>query len=91
MLLIDDMRTELRWPDYAQHAAAHGVLSSLSLPLPFQGATIGAVNTTPDAQGSSTTTMLSWPRTFPPGSRLRPAMQKQHPAAARISHTSAPQ
>jgi hypothetical protein len=29
------------WPDYAQHAA-HGVLSSLSVPLPFQGATIGA-------------------------------------------------
>jgi len=45
MLLIDDMRTEQRWPDYAQHAAAHGVLSSLSVPLPFQGATIGALNT----------------------------------------------
>jgi hypothetical protein len=29
------------WPDYAQHAA-HGVLSSLSVPLPFQGGTIGA-------------------------------------------------
>jgi len=45
MLLIDDMRSEQRWPDYAQHAAAHGVLSSLSVPLPFQGATIGALNT----------------------------------------------
>jgi GAF domain-containing protein len=45
VLLIDDMRTEQRWPDYAQHAAAHGVLSSLSVPLPFQGATIGALNT----------------------------------------------
>jgi GAF domain-containing protein len=44
MFLIDDMRTEQRWPDYAQHAAAHGVLSSLSMPLPFQGATIGALN-----------------------------------------------
>jgi GAF domain-containing protein len=43
--LIDDMRSEQRWPDYAQHAAAHGVLSSLSVPLPFQGATIGALNT----------------------------------------------
>ena len=32
-------------PDYAQHAASHGVLSSLSVPLPFQGATIGALNT----------------------------------------------
>jgi GAF domain-containing protein len=45
MLLIDDMRNDQRWPDYAQHAAAHGVLSSLSVPLPFQGATIGALNT----------------------------------------------
>ena len=45
MLLVDDMRNDQRWPDYAQHAAAHGVLSSLSVPLPFQGATIGALNT----------------------------------------------
>ena len=45
MFLIDDMRSEQRWPDYAQHAAAHGVLSSLSVPLPFQGTTIGALNT----------------------------------------------
>jgi GAF domain-containing protein len=45
MFLIDDMRNEQRWPDYAQHAAAHGVLSSLSVPLPFQGATIGALDT----------------------------------------------
>jgi GAF domain-containing protein len=45
MLLVDDMRSDQRWPDYAQHAASHGVLSSLSVPLPFQGATIGALNT----------------------------------------------
>jgi GAF domain-containing protein len=45
VFLIDDMRTEERWPDYAQHAAAHGALSSLSVPLPFQGASIGALNT----------------------------------------------
>ena len=45
VLLIDDMRSDQRWPDYAQHAAAHGVLSSLSVPLPFQGVTIGALNT----------------------------------------------
>ena len=44
VFLIDDMRSEQRWPDYAQHAA-HGVLSALSVPLPFQGATIGALNT----------------------------------------------
>ena len=45
MMLVDDMRSDQRWPDYAQHAASHGVLSSLSVPLPFQGATIGALNT----------------------------------------------
>jgi GAF domain-containing protein len=45
MFLVNDMRTEQRWPDYAQHVAAHGVLSSLSVPLPFQGAAIGALNT----------------------------------------------
>jgi GAF domain-containing protein len=45
IFLVDDMRTEQRWPDYAQNVAAQGVLSSLSVPLPFQGATIGALNT----------------------------------------------
>jgi GAF domain-containing protein len=45
VFLIDDMASEQRWPDYAQHAAAHGIASSLSAPLPFQGATIGALNT----------------------------------------------
>jgi GAF domain-containing protein len=45
MFLIDDMRSDQRWPDYAQHVVAHGVLSSLSVPLPFQGVTIGALNT----------------------------------------------
>jgi GAF domain-containing protein len=44
IFLVDDMRTEQRWPDYAQRVAAHGVLGSLSVPLPFQGATIGALN-----------------------------------------------
>jgi len=41
---IPDMRVEDRWPDYAQHAAARGVRSSLSVPLPFQDAVIGALN-----------------------------------------------
>jgi GAF domain-containing protein len=45
IFLVDDMRTEQRWPDYAQNVVAHGVLSSLSVPLPFQGVTIGALDT----------------------------------------------
>jgi GAF domain-containing protein len=44
LFLVDDMRTDLRWPDYAQHAADRGVGSSLSVPLPFQSATLGAMN-----------------------------------------------
>lgn len=42
--VVDDMSTDDRWPDYAREAAARGVLSSLSVPLPFQGATIGGLN-----------------------------------------------
>ena len=42
--IIDDMRTEQRWPDYTRHVTELGVLSSLSVPLPFQGETVGALN-----------------------------------------------
>jgi GAF domain-containing protein len=44
VFMITDMRTEKRWPDYARAASARGVGSSLSVPLPFQSATIGALN-----------------------------------------------
>jgi len=52
VFLVSDMRTEQRWPDYARQVVECGVLSSLSIPLPFQGTTIGALNhyaTRPDA------------------------------------------
>jgi GAF domain-containing protein len=52
LFLVEDMRHEQRWPDYARHAAARGVLSSLSVPLPFQGVTIGAVNNYSAAPGA---------------------------------------
>jgi GAF domain-containing protein len=44
VLLIDDMRTETRWPDYTANVAPRGVLSSLSVPLPIQTDVIGALN-----------------------------------------------
>lgn len=44
LFLVEDMLSEQRWPDYARHVAALGVRSSLSVPLPFQGVTIGALN-----------------------------------------------
>lgn len=44
VFLVDDMRSEQRWPDYARHAAGSGVGSSLSVPLPFQSGTLGSLN-----------------------------------------------
>jgi GAF domain-containing protein len=44
VLMIDDTREEVRWPDYTAHVAKHGVLSSLSVPLPIQTDVIGALN-----------------------------------------------
>ena len=44
VFLVDDMRTDTRWADYAHHAADRGIGSSLSVPLPFQSATLGAMN-----------------------------------------------
>ena len=44
VMRIEDMATEERWPDYTREVAAHGIGSSLSVPLPFQTATIGALN-----------------------------------------------
>ncbi len=44
VLRIDDMRSEPRWPDYVARTAPIGVRSSLSIPLPYQGGAIGALN-----------------------------------------------
>jgi GAF domain-containing protein len=44
LMHVADMRTEDRWPDYAAEVLKTGVRSSVSAPLPYQGATIGALN-----------------------------------------------
>jgi GAF domain-containing protein len=45
LLRVDDMRTEQRWPDYVAHVLrVSPVRSSLSVPLPYQGTSIGALN-----------------------------------------------
>ncbi len=45
LLRVDDMATEKRWPDYVAHLlATTEVRSSLSIPLPYQGSSIGALN-----------------------------------------------
>jgi GAF domain-containing protein len=56
LLRVDDMRTERRWPEYVAHVVrTTPVLSSLSVPLPYQGSSIGALNnysTKPEAFAS---------------------------------------
>jgi GAF domain-containing protein len=52
--VVGDLSTERRWGAYPAHALAHGVRSSLSLPLAVDGDTRGALNlyaTTADAFG----------------------------------------
>jgi GAF domain-containing protein len=45
LLRVDDMRTEQRWPEYVAHLVeTTEVRSSLSIPLPYQGSSIGALN-----------------------------------------------
>ena len=44
VLRVDDMRTEQRWPTYVARVVEQGVRSSLSVPLPYQGTYIGALN-----------------------------------------------
>jgi GAF domain-containing protein len=44
VLRVDDMAEETRWPDYTARVLAVGVRSSLSVPLPYQGSSIGALN-----------------------------------------------
>ena len=54
VLVVDDMRTDTRWPDYASDVAGRGVLSSMSVPLPYQGATVGALNVYATSPGAFT-------------------------------------
>jgi GAF domain-containing protein len=44
VLVVEDNRRETRWPDYTAHVAERGVLSSMSVPLPLQIDTVGALN-----------------------------------------------
>jgi GAF domain-containing protein len=51
-ILIEDLAADDRWGDYRMHALAHGVRSSLSIPLHVDGQPLGALNlyaTKPDA------------------------------------------
>ncbi len=43
-LVISDMATEDRWPDYTPRAVEAGIASSVSAPLPLQSGLAGAIN-----------------------------------------------
>lgn len=43
-VIVDDMETEDRWPDYTPRAVELGVRSSLSVPLPTQEHVVAALN-----------------------------------------------
>jgi len=44
VILVEDLAQDERWDRYRPHAIAHGVVSSLSLPLTVEGETLGALN-----------------------------------------------
>jgi GAF domain-containing protein len=44
VVLVDDLTQDERWTRYRPHAIAHGVMSSLSVPLHVDGQTVGALN-----------------------------------------------
>jgi GAF domain-containing protein len=41
---VDDLESDIRWPDYQNHALRHGLRSSLSLPLALGPDAVGALN-----------------------------------------------
>jgi GAF domain-containing protein len=43
-LIVHDMRTETRWPDWAELAASSGAASSMSIPVPLQREVSAALN-----------------------------------------------
>jgi GAF domain-containing protein len=51
---IEDTKTETRWPEFAASALAHGIRSTLSVPLAARAASIGALNLYAEQPGSFT-------------------------------------
>jgi GAF domain-containing protein len=52
LLRVDDMRTEQRWPTYVPRVLEVGIRSSMSVPLPYQGTSIGALNVYSTSRGA---------------------------------------
>lgn len=62
---IDAIESEsTRWPEFATQAAAHGIQSSLSLPLAVRGTTVGALNLYSESLAPFTDDHLELARAF---------------------------
>ncbi len=51
---IDSTVTDQRWPEFARTAAAHGILSTLSVPLAARGKSLGALNLYAESENAFT-------------------------------------
>ena len=69
VFLVNDMAPRSAGPTTRRTPPGSGVGSSLSIPLPFQGATIGALNNYARRPGAFTEPDLAWARRWPPSSR----------------------
>jgi GAF domain-containing protein len=63
-VLVTDTRTDTRWPVYSEAAAASGILSSLSIPLPVQRLGAGALNFYAAARDAFDDEAIDLARTF---------------------------
>jgi GAF domain-containing protein len=52
MIIVDSLKHDERWPEFAAAAMAHGVRSTMSLPLVSGGESVGALNLYADADGA---------------------------------------
>jgi GAF domain-containing protein len=68
---VDDLAADDRWDNYRPPAVAHGVASSLSLPLTVEGEILGALNFYAVAAGTFTGRIATMPRRSPPVLRPR--------------------
>jgi len=51
---IDSTLADARWPEFSRRAAAHGILSTLSVPLAARGRNLGALNLSSETENAFT-------------------------------------
>jgi GAF domain-containing protein len=79
---VDDLSRDERWGDYRAHAVAHGVVSSLSLPLVIEGETVAALNLYSNLAGAFCGPARQYAEAFAAQSAAALALAQRH-----INHT----